>query len=221
MILVGALYQWMRLAVSAQKPFGSLIERSYISLYLASSMKARCLPFRRNIVDFLRHFCLQAARGPAWRSRAQVVPSEPPLCEAAGRATSRGMFDFGRRLVARPASKGAIVCREGSFRMSPWAPMIPPGGRHAMPRLMSRLSVSSSRHSSSCCERGGGAALSLAADQTAGRISARRGDRRDRAHDRTAALGAPRPERGLTIGRARTAISPPRSRPGRAPTAIP
>jgi hypothetical protein len=39
--LVGALYQWMRFACSAQNAFGSLIERAYISMYLASSSQAR------------------------------------------------------------------------------------------------------------------------------------------------------------------------------------
>src|SRR5215475_1467437 len=42
LILLGALYQCRRLAASAQNAFGSLIERAYMSLYLASSMKARC-----------------------------------------------------------------------------------------------------------------------------------------------------------------------------------
>src|SRR5215831_13777982 len=41
LILVGALYQCRRLAVSAQKPFGSLSERAYISLYLSASISAR------------------------------------------------------------------------------------------------------------------------------------------------------------------------------------
>src|SRR3954465_13137918 len=36
-ILVGACIQSMRLACSAQKPFGSEIERAYMSLYLAGS----------------------------------------------------------------------------------------------------------------------------------------------------------------------------------------
>src|ERR1043166_2468760 len=40
-ILVGALIQSSRLACSAQNPLGSLIERSYISLYLAGSAQAR------------------------------------------------------------------------------------------------------------------------------------------------------------------------------------
>ena len=40
--LVNGLIQSMRLACSAQKPFGSATERSYISWYLASLMKARC-----------------------------------------------------------------------------------------------------------------------------------------------------------------------------------
>ena len=41
LILLGVLYQWRRLACSAQKPFGSLIERSYISWYFAASTCAR------------------------------------------------------------------------------------------------------------------------------------------------------------------------------------
>src|SRR6478752_1163848 len=40
-ILVGAFIQSMRLACSAQKAFGSEIERAYISLYLAGSTQAR------------------------------------------------------------------------------------------------------------------------------------------------------------------------------------
>src|SRR5215469_3204620 len=40
-ILVGAFIQSMRLACSAQKPFGSEIERAYMSLYLAWSIQAR------------------------------------------------------------------------------------------------------------------------------------------------------------------------------------
>src|ERR1700752_5499679 len=40
-ILWGALIQSTRLAWSAQKPLGSLTERSYISRYLASSIQAR------------------------------------------------------------------------------------------------------------------------------------------------------------------------------------
>src|SRR6266571_1644431 len=40
-ILVGAFIQSTRLACSAQKPFGSEIERAYISLYLAWSTQAR------------------------------------------------------------------------------------------------------------------------------------------------------------------------------------
>src|SRR6516164_138489 len=40
-IFVGAFIQPMRLACSAQKPLGSLIERAYISRYLASSIQAR------------------------------------------------------------------------------------------------------------------------------------------------------------------------------------
>src|SRR5437870_3785860 len=39
--LVGALYQSRRLACSAQNASGSLSERAYIALYLASSMNAR------------------------------------------------------------------------------------------------------------------------------------------------------------------------------------
>src|ERR1700722_7627725 len=39
--LVKGLIQPMRLACSVQKPLGSPIERSYISLYLAESIKAR------------------------------------------------------------------------------------------------------------------------------------------------------------------------------------
>ena len=39
--LENGLIQSRRLACSAQNPFGSLIERAYISWYLASSMKAR------------------------------------------------------------------------------------------------------------------------------------------------------------------------------------
>ncbi len=39
--LVNGLIQPIRLAWSAQKPFGSETERAYISRYLASSMKAR------------------------------------------------------------------------------------------------------------------------------------------------------------------------------------
>src|ERR1043165_4745432 len=41
LILVGAFDQLRRLAASAQNPFGSLRDRSYISLYLPGSMKAR------------------------------------------------------------------------------------------------------------------------------------------------------------------------------------
>src|SRR6476620_11718388 len=40
-IFVGAFIQSMRLACSAQKPFGSEIERAYISLYLVWSTQAR------------------------------------------------------------------------------------------------------------------------------------------------------------------------------------
>src|SRR5881227_4366234 len=39
--LLNGLIQPMRLACSAQKPFGSLTERAYISRYLASSTQAR------------------------------------------------------------------------------------------------------------------------------------------------------------------------------------
>src|SRR5882672_8855394 len=39
--LVNGLIQPMRLASSAQNPLGSLTERAYISLYLASSIRAR------------------------------------------------------------------------------------------------------------------------------------------------------------------------------------
>src|ERR1700731_2420371 len=42
-ILPGGFIQEMRLACSAQKPLGSLIERAYISLYLAWSTQARLL----------------------------------------------------------------------------------------------------------------------------------------------------------------------------------
>src|SRR4029077_15920568 len=40
-ILWGGFIQSRRLACSAQKPLGSLIERAYISRYLASSIQAR------------------------------------------------------------------------------------------------------------------------------------------------------------------------------------
>src|SRR5262245_24163318 len=40
-ILVGAFIQSMRLACSAQKPFGSETERAYMSLYLDWSIQAR------------------------------------------------------------------------------------------------------------------------------------------------------------------------------------
>src|SRR5271163_3091229 len=40
-ILVGAFIQSTRLACPAQKPWGSEIERAYISRYLASSTQAR------------------------------------------------------------------------------------------------------------------------------------------------------------------------------------
>ena len=40
-IFVGACIQSMRLACSAQKAFGSAIERAYMSLYLAWSIQAR------------------------------------------------------------------------------------------------------------------------------------------------------------------------------------
>src|SRR6266567_4464073 len=43
LILVGVLNQCRRLASCAQKPFGSLIERAYMSRYFAASTCARLL----------------------------------------------------------------------------------------------------------------------------------------------------------------------------------